>query len=269
MKTLYLVRHAKSDWGDPTLDDHDRPLNDRGLRDAPAMGGRLADAAASPVPVSADYYYRIPVRPIYKTYPVYHPGKEPSGYFERLTGLEPEIVSFDFANFKTPEAWIRAGEIVFDTPTDYDISGSPVQFRDPSYYTAIGIPVAADGTVPFVRYVVREKGKLEVGVLACGTCHTRLMPDGTVVKGAQGNFPFDRTALPEELPDTVLPFFRRLYKLLFGVPWLGDVTHPAITQVRITQSQRSSRLMAPMRCSSSFAIVRAASVLRISGGNMR
>ena len=181
----------------------------------------LADAAASPVPVSADYYYRIPVRPIYKTYPVYHPGKEPSGYFERLTGLEPEIVSFDFANFKTPEAWIRAGEIVFDTPTDYDISGSPVQFRDPSYYTAIGIPVAADGTVPFVRYVVREKGKLEVGVLACGTCHTRVMPDGTVVKGAQGNFPFDRTALPEELPDTVLPLFRRLYKLLFDVPWLG------------------------------------------------
>ena len=35
----------------------------------------LADASASPVPVSADYYYRIPVRPIYKTYPVYHPTK--------------------------------------------------------------------------------------------------------------------------------------------------------------------------------------------------
>ena len=30
----------------------------------------LAAASASPVPVSADYYYRIPVRPIYKTYPV-------------------------------------------------------------------------------------------------------------------------------------------------------------------------------------------------------
>jgi hypothetical protein len=85
----------------------------------------LADADASPVPVSADYYYRMPVRPIYKTYPVYHPSKEPSGYFERLQGLEPEIVSFDFANFTTQEEWIRASEIVFDTPTDYDISGSP------------------------------------------------------------------------------------------------------------------------------------------------
>ncbi|MFF2271865.1 SixA phosphatase family protein [Agromyces sp. NPDC058136] len=48
MKTLYLVRHAKSDWGDPMLDDHDRPLNDRGLRDAPAMGHRLAERGVRP-----------------------------------------------------------------------------------------------------------------------------------------------------------------------------------------------------------------------------
>lgn len=43
MTTLVLVRHAKSDWGDPGLDDHDRPLNGRGLRDAPAMARRLAE----------------------------------------------------------------------------------------------------------------------------------------------------------------------------------------------------------------------------------
>lgn len=43
MTRLALVRHAKSDWGDPALDDHDRPLNDRGLRDAPAMARRLAE----------------------------------------------------------------------------------------------------------------------------------------------------------------------------------------------------------------------------------
>ncbi len=42
MKTLYLVRHAKSSWDDPTLADHDRPLNERGKRDAPKMGERLA-----------------------------------------------------------------------------------------------------------------------------------------------------------------------------------------------------------------------------------
>jgi phosphohistidine phosphatase len=43
VKTLYLVRHAKSSWADATLADHERPLNKRGLRDAPTMGQRLAE----------------------------------------------------------------------------------------------------------------------------------------------------------------------------------------------------------------------------------
>jgi len=48
MKTLVLVRHAKSSWSDPSLEDKDRPLNERGKRDAPAMGKRLADAGVKP-----------------------------------------------------------------------------------------------------------------------------------------------------------------------------------------------------------------------------
>ncbi len=42
MKELILVRHAKSSWKAPTLDDRERPLNQRGERDAPEMGARLA-----------------------------------------------------------------------------------------------------------------------------------------------------------------------------------------------------------------------------------
>jgi phosphohistidine phosphatase len=42
MKTLALVRHAKSSWDHPGIDDHDRPLNERGVRDAPRMAARLA-----------------------------------------------------------------------------------------------------------------------------------------------------------------------------------------------------------------------------------
>ena len=41
MKTLYLVRHAKSSWKFPELRDFDRPLNGRGKRNAPDMGKRL------------------------------------------------------------------------------------------------------------------------------------------------------------------------------------------------------------------------------------
>jgi len=42
MKTLFLIRHAKSSWDDTSLPDKDRPLNDRGKRDAAKMGERLA-----------------------------------------------------------------------------------------------------------------------------------------------------------------------------------------------------------------------------------
>ena len=47
-KELFLVRHAKSSWGDPTISDHDRPLNERGYRNAPEMGRRLSDRGVSP-----------------------------------------------------------------------------------------------------------------------------------------------------------------------------------------------------------------------------
>lgn len=45
---LLLFRHAKSDWSDPGLDDHDRPLADRGLNAAPRMGRYMAEAGLVP-----------------------------------------------------------------------------------------------------------------------------------------------------------------------------------------------------------------------------
>ncbi len=47
-KTLYLMRHAKSNWADMRQSDFDRPLNQRGLRDAPEMGLRLAKRKVHP-----------------------------------------------------------------------------------------------------------------------------------------------------------------------------------------------------------------------------
>lgn len=47
-KILYLVRHAKSSWQDPSLADRDRPLNKRGRRSAPDMGKRMVRQGHKP-----------------------------------------------------------------------------------------------------------------------------------------------------------------------------------------------------------------------------
>ena len=55
MKTLLLVRHAKSSWKDPRLSDHQRPLNKRGKKAAPEMARRLKGLGLQPdVIVSSD-----------------------------------------------------------------------------------------------------------------------------------------------------------------------------------------------------------------------
>lgn len=48
MKTLLLMRHAKSSWKDANLKDHERPLNKRGRQDAPRMGQLLIDRELLP-----------------------------------------------------------------------------------------------------------------------------------------------------------------------------------------------------------------------------
>src|SRR5262245_10837437 len=152
----------------------------------------LADPAASPTHISTDYYYRIPVRPIFKSYPVYHPDKEPPGYMDSLRRQEPEIV-FDASKLITQEDWSTAGEKVFDAPIEFLSSGVLYErTRGRDWFDNNRTPLTADGVLPFMRYVVRQKGKVELGILSCAMCHTRVMPSGLVIKGAQGNFPDDR-----------------------------------------------------------------------------
>jgi phosphohistidine phosphatase len=48
MKMLYVIRHAKSSWDNLLLNDFDRPLNERGERDAPRMARRLKEKRIIP-----------------------------------------------------------------------------------------------------------------------------------------------------------------------------------------------------------------------------
>jgi len=150
----------------------------------------LANPIGSPKHVASSYYYQIPVRPIYKSYPVYTPGHEPPGYMDWLKQQEPVILWDDKGHappLKTNADWIRAGEMVFDAPKVF------VNVEPPQLFQETKTPSAVDGTVPFYRYVIREKGKVELGVFACGMCHTRVMQNRSILKGAQGNNPFENT----------------------------------------------------------------------------
>lgn len=152
----------------------------------------LAKPSYSPVHISEKEYYGLRERTVYKTYPVYHPKREPAGYMEWLKQQEPQV-AFDASRLKTQSDWVAAGELVFNSP----VSFGPVFFganevRNPAFYEQTGMPVAKDGTIPFARWVIRKKGEVELGSMGCNTCHTRVMPDGSVVPGAQGNNPGDR-----------------------------------------------------------------------------
>jgi mono/diheme cytochrome c family protein len=173
--------------------------------------------------VPASFYYRIPVRPNVKTYPIYAPGREPAGYFQWLKQLDPQP-AFDPGTLRTQEDWIRAGEVVFESARQFTAADDPfTDVRNPLWYSETGIPIDKNGVLPFYRYVIRQRGKVEVTMDSCASCHTRLMPDGSIVKGAQGNIPFGRTyayALTHNpRSDANRPAKRALLRF-FGAPWI-------------------------------------------------
>src|ERR1700742_4749379 len=140
----------------------------------------LANPIGSPKQVQAEYYYKIPVRKIYKQYPVYAPGREPAGYMTWLKKQEP-VVLWDDAGQKPPlktEAdWIKAGETVFNAPIFSEGGDDGVialaDIRNTDWYEKGGVPLTKEGMIPFVHYVIREKGKIELGSFSCAMCHTR------------------------------------------------------------------------------------------------
>jgi hypothetical protein len=153
---------------------------------------QLADPTVSRKLISSAYYYSIPVRPIYKSHDVYRPDREPTGYVDQLKRQEPQVI-FDLSKLKSEADWTKAGELVFDAPIGFVSDGTLYsEIRGMDWFLKNKVPVTNEGVMPFMRWVVREKGKVELGILSCAQCHTRAMPDGTIIKEAQGNFPDDR-----------------------------------------------------------------------------
>src|SRR5438477_7689347 len=101
----------------------------------------LADPSVKVAHVSTQDYYRITERSIYRSYPIYAPGKEPPGYMEWLKQQEPELL-FDPSRYQTDEDWIKAGEIVFDAPITRDEHSFVSDVREPAWYEKNKVPVA-------------------------------------------------------------------------------------------------------------------------------
>lgn len=89
-KQLLLIRHAKSDWGDFSLPDFERPLNERGKRDAPAMAQRLLDKK-----IKIDAFISSPAKRAKKTATLfaekYKRDKEDIIFYEKLYAAAEHI----------------------------------------------------------------------------------------------------------------------------------------------------------------------------------
>jgi hypothetical protein len=151
-------------WDDAALDEWTTPVAGLNVR---------------PAHYSAAEYYAAPAVNV-RTYPVYHPNREPAGYWEWLQKQKPEPL-VDAARMRTNEDWIAAGERAFlemdavlmrtDDPALIAIA------RDPRAFEAAF--KSADGAAFGVRWVVTDRG-LMLTTQACGACHVTIHPDNRV-----------------------------------------------------------------------------------------
>jgi phosphohistidine phosphatase len=90
MRQLLLIRHAKSDWGDFSLPDFDRPLNERGKRDAPVMAQRLLDKK-----ITIDAFVSSPAKRAKKTAglfsDIYKRDKDEIIFYQELYGAAEQV----------------------------------------------------------------------------------------------------------------------------------------------------------------------------------
>jgi hypothetical protein len=209
-------------WDDEALREMELPLVGLGVQ---------------PHHISADYYYRIPVARIPKTYPVYASDREPQGYLDWLRSQETEE-AVDFSKLTSKDDWIRAGQSVFDAITN-TAAGRPAEtFREFSGTPFYPRP-AKDGTYPWVRYWVVRKGEVRAHFTKCGSCHTRVLEDGTAVPGAQGNL-YEGYLHAKELERGTVSSsqWSDVQRRQYAAPWLTP--NPADPFLRATREEAAA-----------------------------
>ena len=178
---------------------------------------------------TAERYYKLPVFELYKSHPMYRPDLAPANYMAFVQAQPPEL-EWDAARLPQSKAeWIRAGEALFDAPTrigrlaygEVDVNDPYTQKRD--WYEAVKPTVGYDGALPGIKFVIRKKGKLEIGLNACSMCHSRVMPDGFITMGAASQFTYD-AALAEDIrragkSAAMIEQNRQMLRRMYFTPW--------------------------------------------------
>ena len=149
----------------------------------------------------------LPVRQIWKSYPVYHPDKAPPDYIEWLRTQAPEQI-VNPTGEELYDAPILLGSLGARPPSD------PPFLHDKAWFDKVNPPLTREGAITGYVYILRTKGKIEVGAASCAMCHNRVMPNGTVIKGGQGNFPVDAALAEDLLTTTGNPALREVNKAL-------------------------------------------------------
>jgi hypothetical protein len=225
-----------------------RPARIWNDRDLSTWAIPVAGINQTPRFFTEEEYYRIPVDNL-RTYPVYLPGREPAGYQEWLKQQGPQPL-IEPAKLHSEKDWFEAGRRAFeelDVPIFRTKDPKAFQYiRDREAILKEKTTVAKDGTIPGFRWVVDRKGDVQLSVQECSGCHLRVMQDGTVIRGAQGNLKGGDTALNIMLAQfgravgdggKPLPIADLNY-MSFGVPWIKDDVHQRFKTMSEQENQK-------------------------------
>jgi hypothetical protein len=156
-------------------------------RDLAEWATPVAGLNVRPGHYSQKEYYSAPVGEFVRTHPVYFPGREPAGYWDMIRTAKPEPLIKPGA--RTRSDWLKEGQRVFhelDLPYVRNYDPKLIEIvRSRDEFKKLGGHAQKDGTVLGLRWVPTSSG-LALGQQDCAVCHSRVMPDGSIVDGAPG-----------------------------------------------------------------------------------
>lgn len=203
----------------------------------------LAGLGVQPTHMSPAAYYALAEENL-RSYPVYMPGREPEGYWERIQRLGPQPL-FERESLATQADWVAAGERIFHDSVvlrTHD-PGVIAMARDGRAMEARGAGPLPDGTINGLRWLPTPAG-VALGFANCSACHVLYLPDNTPVPGAS-SFAIpngfrnglgaeirraERT-LPGEAPFSMTGTIGSWAYQAYGAPWADDPAGERLKQI--------------------------------------